>query len=106
MNGMNMYFSARTQTLAQFKEAYDNGKNPELVLYKKRWQMGLLPSGAVTAGDWGIKLGSPKKGDSPRCGETSRSDKKGSLAKGAGCEQREQTEGLKNQSISYLKSIF
>ena len=23
MNGMNMYFSARTQTLAQFKEAYD-----------------------------------------------------------------------------------
>ena len=36
MNGMNMYFSARTQTLAQFKEAYDNGKNPELVLYKKR----------------------------------------------------------------------
>jgi len=36
MNGMNMYFSARTQTLAQFKEAYDNGKNPEFVLYKKR----------------------------------------------------------------------
>ena len=30
----------------------------------------------------------------------------GSLEKGAGCEQREQTEGLKNQSISYLKSIF
>lgn len=24
-----------------------------------------LPSWAVTAGDWGIKLGSPKKGDSP-----------------------------------------
>lgn len=24
-----------------------------------------LPSGAVTTGDWGIKLGSPKKGDSP-----------------------------------------
>lgn len=23
MNGMNMYFSARTQTLAQFKEVYD-----------------------------------------------------------------------------------
>ena len=65
MNGMNMYFSARTQTLAQFKEAYDNGKNPELVLYKKRWQMGLLPSGAVTTDNWGIKLGSPKKGDSP-----------------------------------------
>ena len=39
------------------------------------------------------------KGDSPRCGE-------GSLVKGAGCEQCEQTEGLKNQSISYLKSIF
>nr|DAL63346.1 MAG TPA_asm: hypothetical protein [Caudoviricetes sp.] len=38
--------------------------------------------------------------------ETSRSDKKGSLVKGAGCEQCEQTEGLKNQSISYLKSIF
>jgi hypothetical protein len=38
--------------------------------------------------------------------ETSRSDKKGSLAKGAGCEQCEQTEGLKNQSISYLKSVF
>ena len=79
MNGMNMYFSARTQTLAQFKEAYDNGKNPELVLYKKRWQMGLLPSGAVTAGDWGIKLGSPKKGDSPRCGKRREATKKAPL---------------------------
>ena len=46
------------------------------------------------------------KGGSKQCGETSRSDKKGSLVKGAGCEQCEQTEGLKNQSISYLKSIF
>lgn len=46
------------------------------------------------------------KGGSKQRGEISRSDKKGSLAKGAGCEQCEQTEGLKNQSISYLKSIF
>ena len=51
-------------------------------------------------------VGSLVKGDSPQCGEMSRSDKKGSLEKGAGCEQREQTEGLKNQSISYLKSVF
>ncbi len=46
------------------------------------------------------------KGGSQQCGEMSQSDKKGSLVKGAGCEQCEQTEGLKNQSISYLKSIF
>ena len=35
-----------------------------------------------------------KKGDSPRCGEMSRSDKGDGLPSGAGCEQREQTEGL------------
>lgn len=46
------------------------------------------------------------KGGSKQCGEMSRSDKKGSLVKGASCEQCEQTEGLKTQSISYLKSIF
>ena len=45
--------------------------------------------------DWGIKLGSLVKGDSPRCGEMSRSDKGDGLPSGAGCEQREQTEGLK-----------
>lgn len=36
----------------------------------------------------------------PTVWETSRSDKKGSLAKGAGCEQCEQTEGLKGQAQS------
>ena len=40
-------------------------------------------------------LGSLVKGDSPRCGEMS----KGSLEKGAGCEQREQTEGLKGIAL-------
>ena len=39
-------------------------------------------------------LGSLVKGDSPRCGEMSRSDKGDGLPSGAGCEQREQTEGL------------
>ena len=39
-------------------------------------------------------LGSIEKGDSPRCGEMSRSDKGDGLPSGAGCEQREQTEGL------------
>ena len=42
-------------------------------------------------------LGSLVKGDSPRCGEMS----KGSLEKGAGCEQREQTEGLKSEALSF-----
>lgn len=41
------------------------------------------------------------KGGSKQCGETSRSDKKGSLVKGAGCEQREQTEGLKSEALSF-----
>jgi hypothetical protein len=54
----------------------------------------------------GAVNGFPCKGWFQTVWETSRSDKKGSLAKGAGCEQCEQTEGLKNQSISYLKSIF
>ena len=40
-------------------------------------------------------LGSLVKGDSPRCVEMS----KGSLVKGAGCEQREQTEGLKGIAL-------
>ena len=40
-------------------------------------------------------LGSLVKGDSTRCGEMS----KGSLVKGAGCEQREQTEGLKGIAL-------
>ena len=63
--------------------------------------------------------GSLVKGDSPRCGEMSRSDKgdglpsgarrestsglrdySGSLVKGASCEQREQTEGLKSNLLS------
>ena len=39
-------------------------------------------------------LGSLVKGDSPRCGEMSRSDKGDGLPSEAGCEQREQTEGL------------
>ena len=38
--------------------------------------------------------GSLVKGDSPRCGEMSRSDKGDGLPSGAGCEQREQTEGF------------
>ena len=44
--------------------------------------------------------GSLVKGDSPRCGEMSRSDKGDSLPSGAGCEQREQTEGLKINLLS------
>ena len=40
-------------------------------------------------------LDSLVKGDSPRCVEMS----KGSLVKGAGCEQREQTEGLKGIAL-------
>ena len=66
-----------------------------------------------------MSKGSLVKGDSPRCGEMSRSDKgdglpsgagrestsglrdySGSLVKGAGCEQREQTEGLKSNLLS------
>ena len=42
-----------------------------------------------------MSKGSLVKGDSPRCGEMSRSDKGDGLPSGAGCEQREQTEGLK-----------
>ena len=41
------------------------------------------------------------KGGSKQCGETSRSDKKGSLVKGAGCEQCEQTEGLNSEALSF-----
>ena len=44
-------------------------------------------------------LGSLEKGDSPRCGEMSRSDKGDGLPSGAGCEQREQTEGLKGIAL-------
>ena len=45
-------------------------------------------------------IGSLVKGDSPRCGEMSRSDKGDGLPSGAGCEQREQTEGLKSNLLS------
>ena len=48
----------------------------------------------------GDKKGSLVKGDSPQCGEMSRSDKGDGLPSGAGCEQREQTEGLKGQAQS------
>ena len=44
--------------------------------------------------------GSLVKGDSPQCGEMSRSDKGDGLPSGAGCEQREQTEGLKSNLLS------
>ena len=56
-----------------------------------------LPSGAGREFTSGLRdcLGSLEKGDSPRCGEMS----KGSLVKGAGCEQREQTEGLKGIAL-------
>ena len=43
--------------------------------------------------------GSLVKGDSPRRVEMSRSDKGDELPSGAGCEQREQTEGLKNKIL-------
>ena len=45
-------------------------------------------------------IGSLEKGDSPRCGEMSRSDKGDGLRLGAGCERSEQTEGLKSNSLS------
>ena len=45
-------------------------------------------------------IGSLVKGDSPRCGEMSRSEKGDGLPSGAGCEQREQTEGLKSNLLS------
>ena len=45
-------------------------------------------------------IGSLVKGDSPQCGEMSRSDKGDGLPSGAGCEQREQTEGLKSNLLS------
>ena len=45
-------------------------------------------------------LTSLKLGDSPQCGEMSRSDKKGSLEKGAG---RESTSGLRDYSGSLVK---
>ena len=56
-----------------------------------------LPSGAGREFASGLRdcSGSLEKGDSPRCGEMS----KGSLEKGAGCEQREQTEGLKGIAL-------
>ena len=46
-----------------------------------------------------MSKGSLVKGDSPRCGEMSRSDKGDGLPSGAGCEQREQTEGLKSNAL-------
>ena len=47
-----------------------------------------------------MSKGSLVKGDSPRCEEMSRSDKGDGLPSGAGCEQREQTEGLKSNLLS------
>ena len=46
-----------------------------------------------------MSKGSLVKGDSPRCREMSRSDKGDGLPSGAGCEQCEQTEGLKNKIL-------
>ena len=50
-----------------------------------------LPSGAGRESTSGLRdySGSLVKGDSPRCEEMSRSDKKGSLVKGAGYERSE-----------------
>ena len=57
---------------------------------------GSLPLGPATNEGSRVRdlVDSLKKGDSPRCGEMSRSDKGDSLPSGSGCEQREQTEGL------------
>ncbi len=57
---------------------------------------GSLPLGPATNEGSRVRdlVDSLKKGDSPRCGEMSRSDKGDSLPLGSGCEQREQTEGL------------
>lgn len=60
--------------------------------------MGLLPSGAVNTDNLGI-IRLPQIGRFPTVWETSRSDNKGSLVKGAGCEQCEQTEGLNNRAL-------
>ena len=57
---------------------------------------GSLVKGAGRESTSGLRdySGSLVKGDSPQCGEMSRSDKGDGLPSGAGCEQREQTEGL------------
>ena len=57
---------------------------------------GSLPLGPATNEGSRVRdlVDSLKKGDSPRCGEMSRSDKGDALPSGSGCEQREQTEGL------------
>ena len=57
---------------------------------------GSLPLGPATNEGSRVRdlVDSLKKGDSPRCGEMSRSDKGDYLPSGSGCEQREQTEGL------------
>ena len=47
-----------------------------------------------------MSKGSLVKGDSPRCGEMSRSDKGDSLPSGAG---RESTSGLRDYSVSLFK---
>ena len=63
---------------------------------------GSLVKGAGRESTSGLRdySGSLVRGDSPRCGEMSRSDKGDSLPSGAGCEQREQTEGLKINLLS------
>ena len=64
--------------------------------------IGSLVKGAGRESTSGLRdySGSLVKGDSPRCGEMSRSDKGDGLPSGAGCEQREQTEGLKSNLLS------
>ena len=64
--------------------------------------IGSLEKGAGRESTSGLRdySGSLVKGDSPQCGEMSRSDKGDGLPSGAGCEQREQTEGLKSNLLS------
>ena len=64
---------------------------------------GSLEKGAGRESTSGLRdcSGSLEKGDSPRCGEMSRSDKGDGLPSGAGCEQREQTEGLNSEALSF-----
>ena len=64
--------------------------------------IGSLVKGAGRESTSGLRdySGSLVKGDSPQCGEMSRSDKGDGLPSGAGCEQREQTEGLKSNLLS------
>ncbi len=60
-------------------------------IYKAKHYDRLSSKGAGREFASGLRdcLGSLVKGDSPRCGEMSRSDKGDGLPSGASCEQRE-----------------